>query len=571
MKLKIRSWLFLLFFLFSAAAVIFPNMYFLITISHRMREMNRQTYTDSIDLVASTIDSYYERYAIDFIDIANSEEFKEIYHSDVLPIGDSPLTDKVRGKMSGDFCFLDLKYPDKIRNTWYTLKQVNHSVDVNLDIDAFLNSAPFLQMQESKEMKPLAGMLLSFYGYMLDKCLYFFCPIFENDEIAGVMIDIEKPDFIERLYDSNTSLRKGTIYIADQFDNVIHYNHPSSYDYYEYDNELKTYILEEDDTLYDPVEKMSFREYQLLNTDEQILKDSETLELVNTYRNGERLEPAVGTVEYKGKKYFAVYQKAPSSGMNVYYFYPFKLMASPLGHAPVWEFVIIFLILICLSLFLSMLCGNLYKKHINMLVKMGKDTFNDNFENNLKNKVPLSELIQTNLFHKAKTSAEQQSHDTNDTDDVSENNTKQLSVLSLKLDFTADELENIDAVISRFDKTMKHYSCTPVCFGANMYTAVCGAQTEKLLKAALACISFAKKHTKLQCSAGISTGKVYISEKSNNIFGKPVEEAFDLMLVSGAMKVTICENTYQRVGKQVKCTPIGCKSYQVEGFVNSQD
>lgn len=578
MKLKIRSWLFLFFFLLSAAAVIFSNLYFFTNISYKMQEVSKQMYTDSIELVASTIDSYYERYAIDFIDIANSDEFKEIYHSDVLPIGESPLASKVRGKMSGDFCFLDLKYPDKIRNTWYTLKQVNHSVDVNLDIDAFLHSAPFLQMRESKEMKPLAGMLLSFYGYMLDKCLYFFCPIFENDEIAGVMINIEKPDFVERLYDSNTSLRKGTIYIADQFDNIIHYNHPSSDDYYEYDSELKSYILEEDDVLYDPAEKMGFREYLLLNTDEQILKNPETLELINIYRNGERLEPTVGTVEHKGKKYFAIYQKAPSSGMNVYYFYPLKLMASPLGHTPVWEFSVIFLILICLSFLMASLCGNVYKKHFNLLREMEKEAFNGNFETNLENKVPVVELVQVSrIFHNAiKKSSEQQGYNFENAngENEEENNTKLLSVLSLKLDFISDNTENADFVFNQFDRIMKHYSCTPICSCANIYTAVCGMQTnisdfaEKLLKATLACISFTEKHTKLQCTAGISTGEVNISEKSNNIWGKTVEEAFDLMLISSAMKVTICENTFKKMRERLDCTPIGCKSYQVEGFTD---
>ena len=181
MKLKIKSWLFIFFFLFSVIAVALSSLYFFTNISKKMQKVNKQMYTDSIEQVAATIDSYYERYAIDFIDIANSAEFKEIYHSDISPAEDSPLATKVRGKMSGDFCFLDLKYPDKIRNTWYTLKLLNRSSDVNLDIDAFLHSTPFLRMQETGNMVTIAGMLLSFYGYMLDKCLYFFCPIFEKN------------------------------------------------------------------------------------------------------------------------------------------------------------------------------------------------------------------------------------------------------------------------------------------------------------------------------------------------------------------------------------------------------
>ena len=413
MKLKIKSWLFIFFFLFSVIAVALSSLYFFTNISKKMQKVNKQMYTDSIEQVAATIDSYYERYAIDFIDIANSAEFKEIYHSDISPAEDSPLATKVRGKMSGDFCFLDLKYPDKIRNTWYTLKLLNRSSDVNLDIDAFLHSTPFLRMQETGNMVTIAGMLLSFYGYMLDKCLYFFCPIFEKNEIAGVMINIEKPDFLERLYNNNSGLKKGTIYIVDQFDNVIHNNHPSSDDYYEYNEEKGCYILEEDDVLYDNAEGMGYYEYLQLNTDKLILKDSETQKLIEQYRTGDRLEPATGIVEYKGKKYFSVYQKAPSSGMNVFYFYPLKLLALPLGHAPIVEFCIIFLILLCISFLLALLCSNVYKKHFNLLQTMRAEALKGNFETNLENEVPVVELVQVSkMFHKTiKKSAEHQSYD----------------------------------------------------------------------------------------------------------------------------------------------------------------
>ena len=78
MKLRIRSWLFLFFFLLSAVAVVFSSLYFFANISFKMQKGNKQIYTDSIEQVVTTIDSYYERYAVDFIDIANSADFKEI-------------------------------------------------------------------------------------------------------------------------------------------------------------------------------------------------------------------------------------------------------------------------------------------------------------------------------------------------------------------------------------------------------------------------------------------------------------------------------------------------------------
>jgi hypothetical protein len=104
----------------------------------------------------------------------------------------------------------------------------------------------------------------------------------------------------------------------------------------------------------------------------------------------------------------------------------------------------------------------------------------------------------------------------------------------------------------------------------NVYMAVCGMQknipdfTEKLLKSALTCISFIKKHTSLKCYAGFCTGEVKVADKSDNIWGKTVEEAFDLMLLASAMKVSICKETFKKIEKLCRCTPIGCNSYQVD-------
>jgi hypothetical protein len=574
MKLRIRSWLFLFFFLLSAVAVVFSSLYFFANISFKMQKGNKQIYTDSIEQVVTTIDSYYERYAVDFIDIANSEEFKSICHTDVLPAGYENLVLKIREKMSGNFCFLDLKCPDKVRNTWYTLKQINNSADVNVDIESFLQSTPFLRMQETGSMVTFAGTLLSFYGYMLDKCLYFFCPIFEENQIAGVMINIENPDFLERLYNSNSSLKKGTIYIVDQFDNVIHYNHPSSDDYYEYDEEKETYVLEEDDVLFDKAEGIGYYEYLQLNTDRLILKDSETLQLIEQYKAGERVEPATGIVEYKGKKYFSVYQKAKSSGMNVFYFYPQKLLASPLGHVPVWEFCVIFLILMGLSFLLAHMCSSVYKKHFKLLLALKDEANKGNFVTDLVNKVPVVELVQVSKIFKntIKTSSEHQEGDFDHLPQTVEkmSQTKKVSVLLLRIDSNSDSVEEHECVFQRFEKIMKHYSCMSVSVCGNVYMAVCGLYkdvpdfTEKLVNAALTCITSIKRTTDLKCYAGLSTGEVNYSEKTNNIWGKTVENAFDLMLLSSSMRVTICGETFKKVETQFKCVPIGCDSYQIE-------
>ena len=289
---------------------------------------------------------------------------------------------------------------------------------------------------------------------------------------------------------------------------------------------------------------------------------------------GERLEPETGIVDFKGKKYFSVYHKASISGMNIFYFYPLKLITSPLGYVPIKETCIIFILLVIFSFLLAFMCDYVYKKHFKLLQDMKKEAFKGNFETNLINKVPVVELVQvSNIFHETiKTSAEHQDYDFDHTKDNTDEiySTEVISILYIKIDSFSKENEDFENVFNQFDKIMKHYSCMSVSACGNIYMAACGMQkntsdfTEKLLKAALTCISFIKKHTSLKCYAGFCTGEVKISDKSDNIWGKTVEEAFDLMLLSSAMKVTICKETLKKIERQCRYTPIGCNSYQVD-------
>ena len=94
-------------------------------------------------------------------------------------------------------------------------------------------------MNERMNMQPVFSVAscMGLNGYELDIRPGFFAPFLQDgfNNITKAVGIVETKDFIRDLYKKNTSLQSGTIYILDQFDNVLSRNHPDFDDYYDYD------------------------------------------------------------------------------------------------------------------------------------------------------------------------------------------------------------------------------------------------------------------------------------------------------------------------------------------------
>ncbi len=376
------------------------------SIYKRMFLQSRSFYSDIITQVASNIDFYYNQYAISFIDISHSSAFQEAINrpdgvsifdrnfmiNDVL--ADEALRSIVQGKTQGEFLFIELDRADLINHESFTVNKVTPSSASMIDVKQLIQNPVFKKMQENKNMKPIMVQDKSVSGYFMEKRVLFFCPYLPKGEaeINNVMLIIETLNFMEDLYDKNINLKFGTIYILDQFNNIMNSNHPSVDDYYAFDNEKGEYILEDGDVLNDPYEGMSFAEYRLLNTDRDIFQlDSVKSQLLELEEWDD--EPISKIVTHKGVKYLSIMTKANNSNLRITYFHPLKQVYAPIQRIVI-IIAVIALIVLLIVFILSFVFSNYFTRPIVELTLANRILKSGNYEYRISSQEFFGEFIE---------------------------------------------------------------------------------------------------------------------------------------------------------------------------------
>lgn len=325
----------LLFVMIPMAVVplLFACIYSFNNLYRRILQQERNFYKDIINQTASNIDFYYDQYAICFIETAKSQQLKNVVEysctdTELLPYKES-LLQLVAPKFRGLFFLMELDKTNKLSgkpNNLITL--TNNNFDVR--IDDFIKTPAYDYMKNKKDMSPIFCISSAVYGMHSSRRPQFYCPDFteSTDNIPRIMLVIEGRDFCHSLYEKNTRLNLGTLYIRDLFGNIMDVNHPYKDDYYEYDDKEKRYILNPGDDPNDPYEEMSFAEYQMLNTDAAILKVPAVIELSEKATEAE--ECVSDIISFKGMRYLALNAFAEKSQAQITFFYPMRQVLSPI-------------------------------------------------------------------------------------------------------------------------------------------------------------------------------------------------------------------------------------------------
>lgn len=252
------------------------------------------------------------------------------------------LRNTVEERIEGAVFLYELDRESLLDKTNYKVHYVSSS-NIAPKIDLFLNDPLFLMLKENKEKMVFGKFQNEAFGESEDKPVIIF-PLYKenskNETFDEFILITLFTDFIPKFYEGIDSLRYGTLYILDQFDNVLSKNHPGNDDYYEYDPEKKQYVLNDDDPN-DPYEKLTFKDYQNLNTDAGILNQKEVRDILNSlsFENITAMEEA-GTIEdVLNKKYYITrnnvryltvigYEK--SSLCKFIYFHPVDQIVKPI-------------------------------------------------------------------------------------------------------------------------------------------------------------------------------------------------------------------------------------------------
>ena len=149
------------------------------------------------------------------------------------------LQDFLVSKFNGVFLMLELGRKDVINKRSYKHFFIGYS-NVSFDIEELKKDPVFVKMSEELIMEPILATSKAIRGTKgITQPIFFFPYIREgSSEIEELMLIIETPTFLNSLYEKNTRLKFGTLYMLDQFDNIQERNHPHVSDYYSFDKSL---------------------------------------------------------------------------------------------------------------------------------------------------------------------------------------------------------------------------------------------------------------------------------------------------------------------------------------------
>jgi serine phosphatase RsbU (regulator of sigma subunit) len=205
----------------------------------------------------------------------------------------------------------------------------------------------------------------------------------EKKDISKILFLITQKSFLPDLYKDIDNLKYGTLYILDQFNNILSYNHPSFRDDYSYDEEKKTYVLHEDDSFYIKEDKIGFNDYKLLNTDSKILNMPRSKEILARLDNENFSINLTNSIRYKGINYLVCSSYAPFAKTKLVYFHPKKQIYAPIYNVLLWIIITSLLIVVAI-IFCSIFFSQILTNPINRLAETTKKISKGNYKLQIK-------------------------------------------------------------------------------------------------------------------------------------------------------------------------------------------
>lgn len=376
------------------------------TLFNKLEEQSKTFNTTVLNQVANNIDFIYRQYAMSFTDIVQMDNFKKLISpinfssaieesQFIESLGEisanpspSSITRNVTSKFQGAFFISELDKTSFLKNTEHTLYSfsvTNNSIDIKKLINSRLFDEAFNSGNNFIFGKPENGIITGYDAENLQMFLYLYKPEsnMEKKDISKILFLITQKSFLPDLYKDIDNLKYGTLYILDQFNNILSYNHPSFKDDYSYDEEKKTYVLHEDDSFYIKEDKIGFNDYKLLNTDPKILNMPRSKEILAQLDNENFSINLTNSIRYKGINYLVCSSYAPFAKTKLVYFHPKKQIYAPIYNVLLWIIITSLLIVVAI-IFCSIFFSQILTNPINRLAETTKKISKGNYKLQIK-------------------------------------------------------------------------------------------------------------------------------------------------------------------------------------------
>lgn len=397
-KFNLRICILLCIFSLTIIPVLLINVFYVFTVVQNVKKQSQVFYSDLVNQFAVNIDFYYSQYAEEFGNISILPSFQEIlnrpkdlsavnekvflYYSDTS----TEFRQSVDAKKFGDFFIVEFDRKNPTNNMPYNLIDFSENLAVNIDVDKMVTEPSFKLMNAESEGKPIlceSGILKKSSSEEYSDRTFFFYPYKKNSKnelkyLMGVMCN--EDFFYNNIYKNNSGIERGTLYLHDQFGELLNVNHPSENDYYKYDHLVGKYQY--GDTVHENTKsqkRMTLKEYQLLNTDQEILQAPQFLHQREVFDNEGWSSPNCSVVLHKQQKFLSIFMRAPLSQIEISFFYPLVLVYMPVVGIVIGNLILMALLLIVVSLIIIKVTDRLMLP-ITQLISVQKEVEHGNYD-----------------------------------------------------------------------------------------------------------------------------------------------------------------------------------------------
>lgn len=376
------------------------------TLFNKLEDQSKTFNTTILTQVANNIDFIYRQYSMSFTDIVEMDNFKKLIGSNkfssaieesklIESLGEisanpspSSITRNATSKFQGAFFISELDKPSLLRNTdntLYSFSITNNSIDIKKLVASRMFDEAFNSGNNLIFGKPEDGIITGYDSENLQMFLYLYKPEenMQKKDINKLLFLVTQKNFLPDLYKDIDNLKYGTLYILDQFNNILSYNHPSFRDDYDYDEEKKAYVLHEEDPFYLKEEKIGFNDYKLLNTDPKILNIPRSKEILSQLGSEDFDVNQTHSIRYKGINYLVCSGYASFAKTKLVYFQPKKQIYGPIYNVLFWIIISSFIIVIAITI-ISIFFSQILTNPINKLAEMTKRISKGNYKLQIK-------------------------------------------------------------------------------------------------------------------------------------------------------------------------------------------
>lgn len=388
--------------------VIIITLIFSITLFNKLEEQSKTFNTTILDQVANNIDFIYRQYSMSFTDIVQMDNFKKLispkefssateeakFIENLGEISATPspssITRNATSKFQGNFFIAELDKTSLLKNTDYMLYSFS-TTNNNIDIKKLITSRLFDEAFNSGNNlifgKPEDDIITGYDSENLQMFLYLYKSNenMQKADITKLLFLVTQKNFLPDLYKDINNLKYGTLYILDQFNNILSYNHPSSKDDYDYDEEKKSYVMHKDDSCYIKEDKIGFNDYKLLNTDPKILNLPRSKEILAQLDTDDFDTNFTHSIRYKGINYLVCSGYALFAKTKLVYFHPKKQIYGPIYNVLLWIIVSSLIIVIVITI-ISIFFSQILTTPINKLAETTKRISKGNYKLQIKTK-----------------------------------------------------------------------------------------------------------------------------------------------------------------------------------------